>query len=221
MGFMKITALLAMLTISPTTVAANFSLSDLNGLGCENLQGSRDCVTMLLAGEIEQGDAERLLGFIDATSKILSSNLKRPVRVGKIYLHSNGGNLLEAMKIGRVIRNNLMSVQVTHDSVCYSACVIAHLGGVVRIPVGPIGIHSFYSSEFVGAENFASSSKKYNDISELVTAYLREMRVPTALLDEMMKVSHKSLKILDFEEMKRFGVIGQDPVYLQAKGNIP
>lgn len=111
-----------------------------------------------------------------------------------------------------------MSVQVAHDSVCYSACVIAHLGGVVRIPMG---IHSFYSNEFVGAENFASSSKKYNDISELVTAYLREMRVPTALLDEMMKVSHKSLKILDFEEMKRFGVIGQDPVYLQTKGNSP
>ena len=221
MGFIKITALLALLTISSTTVAANVSVSDLNGLGCENIRGSRDCVTLLFAGEIKQGDAARLLNFIDVTSKVLSSNFKRPVRVGKIYLHSNGGNLFEAMKIGRVIRNNLISVQVTHDSVCYSACVIAYLGGVIRIPVGPMGIHSFYSSEFVGAVNFASSSKKYNEIAESVTGYMREMRVTTALLDEMMKVSHKSIKILDFDEMKQFGVIGQDPVYQQSKGDSP
>ena len=218
---LQIRALLVLLTISSTTVAANFSVSGLNGSGCENLSGSRACVTMLLAGDIEEGDAARLVDFIEATSNVLSSSLKQPVRVGQIYLHSNGGNLIEAMRIGRVIRNNLISVQITHDSVCYSACVIAHLGGVVRIPVGPMGIHSFYSSEFVGSENFASSSKKYNEIAELVGAYMREMRVPTSLLDEMMKVSHKSVKILDFEEMKRFGVIGQDPVYLQAKGEKP
>lgn len=169
MGFMQIRALLVLLTISSTSVAANFSVSGLNGSGCENFIGSRACVTMLLAGDIEEGDAARLVDFIDATSNVLSPSLKQPVRVGQIYLHSNGGNLIEAMRIGRVIRNNLMSVQVTpHDSVCYSACIIAHLGGVVRSPVGPMGIHSFYSSEFVGSENFASSSKKYNEIAELV-----------------------------------------------------
>jgi len=221
MGFIKITALLALLTTSSTTVAANFLPSGLNDWACDNLKGSRVCVTIALVGEIEQGDAARLLKFIDVTSEVLSAEFNRPVRVGQIYLNSNGGNLLEAMKVGRVIRNNLMSVLVTDDSVCYSACVIALLGGVVRIPFGPVGIHSFYSSEFVGAENFASSSKKYNEIAESVTGYMREMRVPTALLDEMMKVSHKSIKILDFDEMERFGVIGLDPVYQQSKGDSP
>ena len=61
MRFMQITTLLVLLTISSTTVAANFSVSGLNGSGCENLRGSRVCVTMLLAGDIERGDAARLL----------------------------------------------------------------------------------------------------------------------------------------------------------------
>ena len=94
---LQIRALLVLLTISSTTVAANFSVSGLNGSGCENLSGSRACVTMLLAGDIEEGDAARLVDFIEATSNVLSSSLKQPVRVGQIYplfLGFQEGNLM-------------------------------------------------------------------------------------------------------------------------------
>ena len=140
---------------------------------------------------------------------------KIKARVGLIIFDSQGGDLFEGMKIGKLIRNKMISTQVTHDATCHSACVIAFLGGVERTPVGPMGIHSFYSTEFIGELNFTLASDKYNAISSQVEKYLNELRIPVTILDEMKKIPYYDLKIIDAEQVESLGLLGIDPVYAQ------
>ena len=213
----KLSLLTVCLFIGSTATASEITMADIDGPGCDNILGSKICITLLVEGEIEKGDGARLRQMIDKTSVVFSEKFELKARVGKIHFNSPGGDLYEAMKVGQLIRQEMITTQVTRDSLCYSACVIAYLGGVLRIPVGPIGIHSFYSNEFIGASNFAEASKRYNEILSQLESYLRELRIPVSFLDEMKKVPHYNLKKLEFEDLERYGVIGVDPLYAQMK----
>jgi len=120
------------------------------------------------------------------------------------------------MKIGRLIRDEMLWTTVANKSKCYSSCVIAFVGGVFRVASLDMGIHSFYSKEFIGSDNFSETSRRYNQVADEIREYLREMRIPVSLLDDMMSVSHKNLKILNLEEIKKYSLIGVDPVYSQV-----
>ena len=197
--------------------AADITVADLSDPVCENIGGSKLCVTLLVEGTIETGDAEKLSRIIDRIEKELSKTARQAVRVGNVHFNSPGGDLFEAMNIGRQIREHMIGAQITFDSRCYSSCVVAFLGGVIRIPVGPLGIHSFYSIEFIGPNDFMKASAQYNIVSQQLEAYMKEMRIPLSLLDEMKKVPHNQLKTLDFEDLEHFALIGIDPVYSQIR----
>src|SRR5437773_11649083 len=159
--------------------AAEVSIADINGGMCDPLQ-KKACITLLVQGTIEKGDNKKLIALVNKLTT-------KTARVGKVHFDSPGGDLFEAMELGRTIRRGLMATQVTYDSRCYSSCVVAFVSGVIRGPVGPVGVHSFYSKEFIGLTEFEKASTRYNEVAGKVEAYLREMRVPTALLDEMQR----------------------------------
>ena len=210
----------AILMFSPKLgFGADLSTADLNGVGCEFVSDEKICLTVLLRGEIIPGDSERLERYFDQLNGLVETQLKLKVRIGKLHFDSPGGDLVESIKIGHLIRRNLLSTQVTYDSSCSSACVIAYLGGVFRVPVGPMGIHSFYSREFIGPGDYEKASENYNAMASKLEAYLKEMRVPARFLDEMKMVPPNTLKILDFAEIEALGVIGIDPVYAQIRQN--
>lgn len=218
---MRLILFLVAATCASISQAGQFELADMDGVGCEQVGAPSTCITLSYSGEIKPGDSEKLLAEKKRLDGALKKLLKNPVRIGKIHFDSPGGDLFEAMKIGRIIRDGLMATQVTRDSSCYSACVIAFIGGVIRIPVGPVGIHSFYSKELIGPSEFASVSQRYDAVSLQVEQYLRAMRIPVALLDEMKSIPHYNIQVLEFEEMKRLGVIGIDPVYAQIREKRP
>lgn len=204
---------------SSLVFGGEISLADIDGPGCEQIDEPSVCLTLLFSGEIKKGDAERLSRAITRVTGVMGDFLKEdtPVRVGTLYFDSPGGDLHEAMTIGQIIRDNLMWTQVTHDSSCSSACVVAFLGGAARIAIGPMGIHSFYSKEVLGPADYAVASQRYEAVSKQVETYLRAMRIPVAFLDEMKSTPHYNIRILGFEEMERLGVIGIDPVYAQIR----
>lgn len=201
-----------------TATAAEFvpQNTDAHKDSCRGPTKADICLTILLKGEILPGDAAKLQKTLTALSTS-PAKVEVRVRIGAIMFDSPGGDVDESMKIGRIIRNELMWTQVTSDSVCYSACVLAFVGGVSRLVFGPVGIHSFYSSDFFGGASFDSASKQYNAAAKVVEAYLSDVRIPTSLLDEMRKVSHRSLKVLSGDELVRFAVVGIDPVYVQLQ----
>jgi hypothetical protein len=197
--------------------AGEFEVAGVADLGCEHVAGDAMCLTILYSGTVEPGDSTKFEDVMERVATYLASELGKDVLVGKVHFDSPGGDVFEAMRIGHVIRKHLMATQVTKDAKCYSACVLAYLGGVMRLPVGPMGIHSFYSKDVIGTTEFENASQRYNEVSDQIEAYLRYMRVPVSLLDAMKTTPHYNLKVLTFEELERMGVIGIDPVYAQMR----
>lgn len=179
---------------------------------CESEPGLL-CVALLASGEIKPGDLETLQSEVQRASAI------KGLRVGEIWLDSPGGDVREAMKLGRYIRSQQLTAFVSRDSICGSACVLTYAGGVKRIPVGPIIVHSFYSKEFEGTGNLSAASKRYDEMASEIEAYLKEMRITRNLLDQMMRIPHFQKKTLSVDEMEDFGLIGYDPVYAQVRKN--
>jgi hypothetical protein len=120
------------------------------------------------------------------------------------------------LKIGHYARQKKLHMHVYFDFRCFSSCVIALAGGVVRLPFGDVGIHSIYSEAWLGSFDFSGADQQYNRVLDEVRGYLIRMGVNASLVDEMIKVDHERIKILSFEENVGLGLMGVDPVYRQS-----
>ena len=159
---------------------------------------------LLFSGDISIGDADRLKRRIERG------------HISVIAFDSPGGSIAEALRIGRVIRSELIRTEVPYDAECHSACVIAFAGGVERVPHGPLGVHSFYSEDFLGSGDYSGASEIYEEAAMEIEAYLKDMRIPVALLDHMKRVSHEEIDILEAEKLTEYFLEGTDPVYRQT-----
>lgn len=88
---------------------------------------------ILASGEITTGDAARF--------EALVSRL-RP-RPSVVYFASNGGLIVESMKLGLALRSAGFASRIGPGATCASACVFAFLGGVIREVDGSarVGVH--------------------------------------------------------------------------------
>lgn len=89
-----------------------FEMTDLDGVG----------PVMLLSGGIARGDSDRFERALDMASPA-------PVAVA---LHSPGGIVVEAVRMGAVIRTRGLDTVITADAACVSACPLILFGGVDR-----------------------------------------------------------------------------------------
>ena len=155
----------------------------------------------------------------DAADIFLSEITLRNIKNGFVYINSPGGSLLSAMKIGRLIRKYGFSTYVGKEGSdkwrsspgeCYSACVLAFIGGQFRYgkPGSKIGVHRFHST---------LTTNDDMDIAQLMSAtitnYLQEMGVDVGLFDRMSKAGKNELYLLNDNELKDLRVIngGQFP----------
>lgn len=127
----------------------------------------------------------------------------------------------EAMAMGRLIRGRQISTQVAKGDTCASSCVLILAGGVKRLPAGNVVIHSFYSPDILGTNDFEKAEKLYAKVSNEVSAYLKDVRISSLLLEEMMRVPHFKARQIELEELTKLGLLGIDPVYAQARSNPP
>ncbi|QWD80527.1 hypothetical protein ICV01_04265 [Polynucleobacter sp. MWH-Spelu-300-X4] len=90
----------------------------------------------------------------------------RPVA---IHFSSLGGNLAGGLQVGQLLREYEFITQTGFDeSVCYSACAYAFMGGTIR-QLGPqekLGLHQFYS------QTNEINASKAQSISALISNYL-------------------------------------------------
>jgi hypothetical protein len=155
----------------------------------------------VLEGKIVAGDFDKLVSFI------LNGH-----RAVQIYLASPGGNLAEAMKIGRLVRTLKMSTVVPSkaltnqnrdliaaqhdledpkaDYMCASACFFIFIAGIHRSYdlAGPamLGIHRpSLSEKSVKALSLEQASETADRVQTLVEKYLRDMGVPSKYGEDM------------------------------------
>lgn len=131
---------------------------------------------------------------------------------GQTYLiiNSDGGDIDEAIKIGRIVRNNNLIVRISDNSSCLSACVLILAGGTKRYVEGKVGIHRPYFSNMEDGLNSQQIRIKIDSLNARIKSYLNEVDIPISLLDAMKVVPPESMRILTYKELSSFGLTSND-----------
>jgi len=166
-----------------------------------------------IVGVIEKGDFSKLVvclqDFVDNGMPISTKeggHILKPI--GWVYFNSKGGDVNEAIKIGRFLRESLADVVVNEQ--CSSACFLAVVGAVKIYAgggvFGDIGIHRvFYDEAALKHTNMSEYEATYNEIKKGARQYCYDMDVPTALVEKMFAISSRDLYILKYTEIEQLG----------------
>jgi hypothetical protein len=156
-----------------------------------------------LEGYIDTGAAARLERVLD----------KEQVRSAVVYFDSPGGHVVEAMALGRLLRERRYATSVGARAAdgalpgpgrCYSACPIAFAGGVLRLlePGSVLGVHR--------AENRVPVPDEpgfQHVVTGQVRDYLAEMGISGELVTIMSAVPNDAIRELTTDEAVRFGLV--------------
>jgi hypothetical protein len=179
-------------------------------------------ITAVAPGYAGRDPADRrwfiyLAGYIDtgATARLERVLDREQVRSAILYFDSPGGHVVEAMALGRLLRERQYATSVgsrTDEATpgpgrCYSACPIAFAGGVSRSlqPGSVLGIHR--------AENRVPVPDELA-FQRVVTGqmrdYLAEMGVSGELVAMMSAVPGQAIRDLTNGEAVQFGLVNAD-----------
>jgi hypothetical protein len=155
--------------ISSASHAANISCDLI-------LKKTQQCISGRLEGQISQVDYEKIETFLRAHFP----------NVDDFYLISPGGDVDEALKIGRLFRKQLIGTSSVEG--CASSCALIWLGGIHR--TGRVGLHRPYRTDpMFKALSPADASIAYRQLLERITTYLDEMEVPKSIIETMVATS--------------------------------
>ncbi len=130
---------------------------------------------LFLKGDIQTGDYKKIMNVI-RNEKTFPAD---------VSITSHGGEVVEAIKIGRFIRK--ASLKVGAVRFCDSACVFILAAGVERHVNAMIGLHRpSYNQKYFAGLSAPDAEKKYRELDIFVRTYLIDMNVPTNLIDRMM-----------------------------------
>lgn len=176
--------------------------------------------TMLLSGEIVEGDAERLLAFFEENRGVVIYPIDVVGRgAARLCLNSNGGNFLEGIRLAQAIMGLFfIGTAVADGHVCESACAVAFMaggyteGGYFNItpilhPRGRLGFHApslnIPAGEYSEAEVLRAYGIALQAISEIVQLRLTEgaagprYRFPETLFFNMINTPADSMYYID------------------------
>lgn len=148
--------------------------------------------SILLSGEIQKGDAEKLVKLI----------VKSHPLALRLILDSPGGDVEESLRIASLVKALHMNTVVGEGGICASACFFIFLAGDHRLALGIlvagdakitstvsgyIGLHRPHL-ESNQAKEYSSSDAEMlqHGIMQKISEYLRNEDVPQHLIDLMM-----------------------------------
>jgi hypothetical protein len=160
-------------------------------------------------GPIAKGDYERLIDVILAAG----------VDIDTVSLSSPGGDAIEAMRLGRLIRSFGLRAEApkrfTNESVCPigaksrlgcscdSACLFLYLGAVHRYG-DSLGVHRVYLNPESQRRLSLDEGKRISRVLEEATkGYFEEMRAPRSLWDLVNSAASDSIKYLTTEYVEQ------------------
>jgi hypothetical protein len=180
---------------------------------------------IVVDGPITKGDYERLLDAI----------LSAGVDIDTVALSSPGGDALEAMRLGRLIRSFGLRAEApkrfTAQTVCPiglnkqigcscdSACLFLYLGAVHRYG-DALGVHRLYLNPEIQRKLSLEESKKFAKmLGEATKQYFEEMHAPTSLLEQVNSAASDSVRYLtnDYVEQNLHGYSRDSEDWLIAK----
>ncbi len=127
---------------------------------------------------------------------------KRGSYVKKVVLHSPGGSVTDAIKIGRLIREMKFATAVEDGSYCASSCPLIFAGGLDRraAPKAAIGVHQIavLADRPVSADEEAGSVQQ---VSALCQKYLRDTGIDLQVWLHAMETPKEQLYYFKPDEL--------------------
>lgn len=161
-----------------------------------------------LSGRIGPRDPERL-------RRVLAQNDVRAATMRRTFVHSDGGDVDAAMRVGRALREADALVHV--DGTCVSSCVLILASGVSRWVMrnrdARVGVHRLYFAAADPAMSTADARRRYVAVRQRVAGYLEEMGIASELLTLMESTPPESIRYLNENELTLFRLEGADPGY--------
>lgn len=182
---------------------------------------------IVIEGRIEKGDYDRFLEVA----------LKAGQRRNDVILWSRGGDAVEAMRIGDLIRRWRYSTSAPRGNapgevpchrwgakdqancVCESACFLIFSAGVKRSG-NIVGMHRIYIDHnqlkgFTGLQAFETTRK----LTNVVSSYLTHMGVPQRVIEDMEATPSHRMKYLEQEIVEKYfeGYIPEIGEWITAK----
>lgn len=214
----KLIAAIYFIAIAGNTIAADIRPATSNGIN----------LGVILEGEIDTGDYQKVRDAIRRAGPT----------AGTLYLRSKGGNVVEAMRIGELVRKLRMDTdaplklpgksaqcfeappETDTNCICASACFLIYAAGSNRHG-NHLGLHRPYMpSSAASSISEEQHDIMHRDISEKVKVYLHQMDVPVRFIDLMFSRSSRQVYFVSIEEAERDALMGRVPSteeYLIAK----
>ena len=155
---------------------------------------------VVISGLIEPGDYDRLRDLAKRDAKLFHART--------FVLASLGGDIEEAVRIGRLLRSMYASVFVSSKhGKCASACFFIYVAAIDRNATIPdLGIHRPYLNPKRYAQlSLEASEQKYRELSEVVRSYLVEHQVPSSIIERMFNLASSEIQWLDAVDLKAVG----------------
>jgi hypothetical protein len=149
-------------------------------------------VSVQLTGNVKAGDLGKIQAQFQTVREKLSSFAADPSQTF-LYLNSPGGDLHEAMAIGRWVRKIGMTTLVLPTGRCYSSCVYIFAAGLHKTVTGQVGIHRPYLTAAPVGGVDATMKNALRSSQE----YFADMNIPIQLADTMFSIPPDDLVILD------------------------
>ncbi|AOL22361.1 hypothetical protein Ga0102493_111334 [Erythrobacter litoralis] len=208
MKLIAILALFASLLCAPAH-ALEYSVGNTGG-NCS------ECVWIAAEGDIEEGDTAKLEAFLQR------EGWERPYLV---RINSPGGNVAEALELGRYLRIQRSRVIVSSTQsefyepagkvlqsygggVCASACVFVLMGGVSReiSTDSMVGVHQFTPS-LDGMESSSATISSTQTTVAVLQAYAIEMDIDPIVLTLAAATPPEGMLWLEPRDMERMNLL--------------
>jgi hypothetical protein len=153
---------------------------------------------LFLDGDFEQGDAAAVRKAIRESRGALVVAV----------LNSPGGNLAEALRVGRLLKDAGASTFVPSWATCASACFYAYAGGKTRY-VGEgarIGVHQFSYTE-AALEDANTTVRDAQELTAEINLYLMSTGVSPMVGTLAGTVPPNEMLFFDYEDLQVLGIV--------------
>ncbi len=178
-----------------------FASSTASAMDFTFAQPGGDKNILYMNGEINRGDYEKF-------RKFLLPNLDEFVAGNRVVMiSSNGGDLIEALKIARIMRAMYLDISVPRDG-CASSCFFLYLSGIHRTALieKSLGIHrAYFDPTYFSGLSPSDADHNQAELSKIVKQYLEDYSVPGYLIDRMNRTSSGEIYWLSELDIEALG----------------
>jgi hypothetical protein len=149
-----------------------------------------DSVEISISGKIASGDAD-----------LVAARIKTATDAGKsvtsVRLNSDGGNLLEGVRLAAVVRSAKLSTNVGQNATCASACFLVFAAGETKFAYvhARIGVHG-------ASEEDGNESRK---ATAAMARIAEELTVPSSIIRRMVSTPPNDMTWLSLNDLRSMG----------------